>query len=119
MKFKFLTLIGLMMFAFSSFGFDASLNYYGTDAAKVKAMGCGCDSQVEVDAFLSEYYKRVAREVQKRNNSIPAGVINAGTTNVQGFFGSFTENISTWLQAGDIKQYDRVIIFVNWPEYNN
>ena len=115
-KFVFLTLTGLSVTAYS---FDYDLNYYGVNANKLKAMGCQCDSQNEVNAFISEFYSRVARELQKRNNNLPTGIIQAGTTNSSGFLGAFSESVSDWMLPGDIMNFDRVIVFVNWPEFNN
>ena len=107
----------LITLSTNAFSFDFSLDYHGADVSKIKKMGCRCDFQHEVDFFLTGYYAKVARELKKRGNSIPVGIIDANATTSNGFMGSHTLNLNAWLVPGDIKPYERVVLYLNWPEF--
>ena len=48
---------------------------------------------------------------------MPVGIINRNATTSNGFFGAHTYDLTNWLVGGDIKTYDRVVIYINWPEF--
>lgn len=114
---KIIIMISILIFSGNVYSFDFSLDYHGADVSKIKKMGCNCDTQTQVDSFISEYYKRLARELQRRGNSMPVGKIDRNSTISRGFFGAFTYDLASWLVPGDTKEYDRVIIYINWPEF--
>jgi len=95
---------------------EASLQFYGIKPSKLKSMGCPCTRQAEIDDFVSNYYRQVARTF-KDKYGYPVGVIQSGARSASGFSGSFSEDLTNWIPSSDVVNYERPVILVGWPEH--
>ncbi len=108
----------LFLLSFNAFAFDYSLNFYGRDPAKLKAMGCKCETQAQLDAFLSGFYTKVAKKLHERGKA-PVGVLNANSCTGTGFFNTYSENLCSHFQASDRTPFIRPITLINFDEHGD
>ena len=106
----------LIFLSFSASAFDYSLNFHGRDPGKLKALGCKCDTQAELDSFLSGFYTRVSKKLHDRGKA-PTGILNASSCTGTGFLNSFTENLCDHFTTSDFEPFIRPITLANFDEH--
>lgn len=107
-----------LVLSIDAVAFDFTLDFHGRDPARLKAMGCKCDTQAELDAFLSGFYTKVAKKLHERGKA-PVGILNANSCQGTGFFNTFSENLCTHFSVSDRTPFIRPIALVNFDEHGD